>query len=68
MGYNNLSESAMTDDARAREAERILYLMRDVSMERVTVKEWAFMCDMKTASFISTKQLFWLRDLKDKYL
>lgn len=68
MGYNDLSDSGMDNGARVEEAKRILERMKDVLVESVTMKEWIFISEMKQATFVTTKQLFWLRDLKDKYL
>lgn len=68
MGYNKLGDSGMDDDARLAEASRILEILKDVPAERATARERGFLAQMRAARFVSTNQLFWLRDLKDKYL
>ena len=66
MSYHDLSECTLTDDERRAEANRILLLIVDAPgksqhevefIEKVR-KPWAT---------VSVKQLFWLRDLKDKF-
>lgn len=63
------------NDARNAEAHRILFDMglKDAAFEQS--KEEDFVAEMverfeeyKGRTFVSSKQLFWLRDLKDKYL
>jgi hypothetical protein len=67
VGYNNLSESGMSDDARKQEAVRIVTILEE-HHHRMQNHESDFVNKMRTAWSVSTKQLFWLRDLKDKYL
>jgi hypothetical protein len=70
MGYNDLSDSGMTDVERRDEATRICNLvLPNVGDYTMSQKELKFMMDIADKSKpVSTKQLFWLRDLKDKYL
>lgn len=70
MGYNDLSESGMTAEERRNEATRLCNMIRptvgDYTMKQHELK---FVMDIADGSKpVSTKQLFWLRDLKDKYL
>lgn len=67
MGYNSLSEAGMTDEARKQEAARIVAMLEE-HRHRMQNHESDFVNKMRTAWSVSTKQLFWLRDLKDKYL
>lgn len=70
MGYNDLSDSGMTEAERRDEATRICNIVLP-SVGDYTMKqnELKFMLDISDKRKpVSTKQLFWLRDLKDKYL
>jgi hypothetical protein len=70
MGYNSLSESGMTAEDMRIEATRIcdmiLPAVGDYTMKRHELKFVMDISDKRKP--VSTKQLFWLRDLKDKYL
>jgi hypothetical protein len=70
MSYHDLSDSGMSDQDRRAEATRIcgmiLPAVGDYTMKQ---KELKFVMDIADKRKpVSTKQLFWLRDLKDKYL
>ena len=70
MGYNDLSESGMTPEDMRAEATRICDMIRpavgDFTMKQNELKFVMDIADKHKP--VSTKQLFWLRDLKDKYL
>ena len=70
MGYHDLSDSGMTAQERRNEATRILRILDDqCSFEDFRPHEQEFMDKMDQPDVpVSTKQLFWLRDLKEKYL
>ena len=58
-------ESGSTPDTRRVEADKLLKI---IEVEQLTPKEAAFVEQMADSKFVSPKQLFWLRDIKDKYL
>jgi len=60
-------DSGSTSDSRRAEADKLLNLIQDFS-EQLTPKEAAFIESITDSEMVSTKQLFWLRDIKDKYL
>jgi len=60
-------DSGSTPDSRRAEADKLLAIIEDFS-EQLTPKEASFVEQVWSADFISPKQLFWLRDIKDKYL
>ena len=67
MGYNNLSESGMTGSDMRSEASRIVTMIED-SIDQMTPVERRFVESMgDDFAPVSIKQLFWLRDLRDKY-
>lgn len=70
MGYNSLSESGMTpDEQRAEATRRVRAFIREGSYNIMSVKERAFVTSMSDETKpVNVKQLFWLRDLGDKYL
>lgn len=67
MSYNDLSESTLTPYERREEASRIVNRIQDC-LEQMTPGERRFVelmnCDFAP---VSVKQLFWLRDLNEKY-
>lgn len=65
MGYNNLSESGMTGIDRWQEAVRILGIIKGA---KLTIREQTFVNGLNQGSGLTTKQLFWLRDIKDRFL
>lgn len=69
MAYHPLTSDTggFADDRRA-EADRILDILRVICDDDYTPKEAAFIEDMARGGTVSPKQLFWLRDIKDKYL
>jgi hypothetical protein len=69
MAYNDLTrESGGDDKQRVEEAHRILKILADVDSDGMTAKERDFVNQMQGCFECTTKQLFWLRDIKDKYL
>jgi hypothetical protein len=68
MSYHDLSESTLTPEQRADERNRLVGMLLEVEY-RMTNAEQSFVSDQRRATWPpSVKQLFWLRDLKDKYL
>jgi len=67
MSYNDLSESTLTPQERRQEASRIVDRIQDC-LNQMTPGERRFVesmgCDFAP---VSVKQLFWLRDLSEKY-
>jgi hypothetical protein len=67
MSYHDLSECTLTADERQAEAMRIADMLTDMS--KMSQKEREFVLLMGSAHVVvSTKQIFWMRDLRDKYL
>ena len=66
MSYHSLSECTLTDDERVAEKNRIVKRIENL-MENATNKEREFVGKMSDASFVSVRQLFWLRDLNGKF-
>ena len=68
MTYHDLSkDTAQTPERRVEEAHEITKLLSDV-IEQMNPNEQTFVEAMGDCVVCSPKQLFWLRDLKDKYL
>ena len=70
MAYHPLSrESGGSAEDRRTEADRILKMLDEqFSGDSFTVKEAHFISEMLLGGEVSPKQLFWLRDIKEKYL
>lgn len=69
MGYHDLSDSGMSDSARRDEATRIVAMFPEVLEDMGRTKaDFIRRISNNPRMPISTKQLFWLRDLKDKWL
>ena len=69
MSYHDLSECTLSDDERLAEAKHIAQMLSaDDTIMRLSEKEYDLVRKMKGANFCSTKQLFWLRDIKDRVL
>ena len=69
LSYHDLSECTLTPDERFQEKNRILtILQRSLEPYTFTDREFKFIKEMLSAQRVSTKQLFYLRDIKDKYL
>lgn len=67
MGYNDLSECTLTASERVAEANRIVSRLANNCEDEMTPKERDFVSKMEGADYCSIKQLFWLRDISDKY-
>jgi hypothetical protein len=67
MGYNDLSECTLTSDERVAEKDRIVSRLTGSCQDELNPKEHEFVTKMESASYVSVKQLFWLRDISDKY-
>lgn len=68
MSYHDLSSCTLNADERREEATRIIAILCETDQE-LTTKETQFVEDVGSIDVpISVKQLFWLRDIKDKYL
>ena len=68
MSYHPLtSESGGDEQARVQEARTIVRMLEEVP-EQLTSKELSFVAEMADADHCTVKQIFWLRDIKDKYL
>ena len=65
MSYNDLSECTLTPAERLEEAGRIVEMLADY-MDELSFKEQTFVEGMQSSC--SVKQLFWLRDIKDRVL
>ena len=69
MSYHPLAnDTGGTAEDRRAEADRILKLFDNLGIEGMTAKEQEFIDDMDFGGEVTPKQLFWLRDIKDKYL
>ena len=66
MSYNDLTELTLTADERIAEAGRILRIIESDGLENFRPNEQKFLEQMHDASFVSMKQLLWLRDLLSK--
>lgn len=67
MSYHDLSTCTLDDDERRAEADRICKIVEDET-EQMTATELKFVEKMADGGPVSVKQLFWLRDIKDKYI
>lgn len=56
-----------TPDGRRVEANKLIKIIEGYGIE-LTPKETAFVEQMADSEYVSPKQLFWLRDIRDKYL
>jgi hypothetical protein len=65
MSYHDLSECTLTNDERVAEKDKIINSLLNES--RLTDNERRFIWDISTSDFVSVKQLFWLRDIYNKY-
>ena len=67
MTYHSLSECTLTDDERRAEADRLTVIIGEFE-DRLTPNELAFVKKQRDGFPVSVKQLFWLRDIRDKYV
>ena len=66
MSYHNLSECSLTVDERRAEADRLTVMIGQFQ-EKLTEAELDFVKRCRNGFPISVKQLFWLRDINNKY-
>lgn len=66
MSYHDLSSCTLSADERRAEADRIVGMLEGC-LEQMTPNESDFIERVSDGIPISVKQLFWLRDIKDKY-
>ncbi len=66
MGYHDLSRSTLTADERRAEADRLTGIIGEFE-NRLTDTERQFVKKTRDGFPISVKQLFYLRDIKDRY-
>ena len=68
MTYHPLTQESGGDElSRIQEARTIVRMLEECSDE-MTERQRDFVNQMANSDYCSTKQLFWLRDLKDRYL
>lgn len=68
MTYHDLSECTLNADERRAEADKLCDIILDFAKDNLTETEFKFLEYISDGGSISVKQLFWLRDIKDKYL
>lgn len=66
MGYHDLSECTLDPVERRSEADHLIKIIQNSSVETLSQKEQDFVDSMDSDRAVSVKQLFWLRDIKDK--
>lgn len=66
MSYHDLSSSSLTARERVEEKNRIMKMLDGI--DGFTPVEEKFIGQIENSDFVSVKQLFWLRDLTEKYL
>lgn len=68
MVYHPLtSESGGDENSRINEAREIVRMLEEFT-EEMKPNERSFVESMADCDYCTTKQLFWLRDIKEKYL
>lgn len=70
MTYHPLTkESGGDDKARIEEARRIVRILEEfMDSDKLSEKDKQFLTEMTDCDFCTTKQLFYLRDIKDKVI
>jgi len=63
MSYHDLSSCTLNADERREEADRLLKI---IDYDACSQREKSFLEQVQDGIPISVKQLFWLRDIKDK--
>ena len=66
MSYHDLSESTLTNDERVAEKDKIIERLIPGFIV-VTDSEHRFLLQIEHSDIVSVKQLFWLRDINNKY-
>jgi hypothetical protein len=68
MSYHDLSECTLSDDERQAEARRLIEMIAPQE-EKLSKQENGFIRDRLFHNcHVTVKQLFWLRDIKDRVL
>jgi hypothetical protein len=68
MTYHALTQdSGGSEKDRVEEARRICRLLEEFQ-DQMSSREVEFLSDMTDCDYCTTKQLFYLRDIKDRYL
>jgi hypothetical protein len=69
MSYHDLSECTLSDSERSAEADKIIAMLdADNVVMKLSDKEYDFISKQRNSVYCSVKQLFWLRDIKDRVL
>jgi CBS domain containing-hemolysin-like protein len=69
VSYHDLSECTLSPEERYKEAEEIIQMISEVKdFEDLSESEQSMINSVQHFQICSVKQLFWLRDIKDKYL
>jgi hypothetical protein len=69
MSYHDLSECTLSDSERLAEADEIVAMLdADDVVMKLSEKEYSFISKQRNSAYCSVKQLFWLRDIKDRVL
>jgi hypothetical protein len=68
VSYHPLSNDSGSDENRRIEEARTIVRMLEEVTEQMTQKERDFVEQMADCDYCTVKQVFWLRDIKDKYL
>jgi ribosomal protein L16 Arg81 hydroxylase len=69
MSYHDLSECTLSDSERLAEADEIVAMLdADDVVIRLSDKEYDLISKQRNSVYCSVKQLFWLRDIKDRVL
>jgi hypothetical protein len=67
LSYHDLSECTLTPEERSAEADRIIEMLEGYESE-LRPNEKDMMARVEATGACSVKQLFWLRDIKDRIL
>lgn len=62
------NEIGSTPEDRRAEADRLVKIISENGLSQLEPRELDFVCEMDEGRPVSPKQIFWLRDIKDKYL
>lgn len=63
------NDTGGTPEDRRSEADRLVKIISEqAGLSALTPKELDFVAQMDEGGSVSPKQVFWLRDIKDKYL
>jgi hypothetical protein len=67
MSYHDLSSCSLTEDERREEADRLSVIIGEFQ-DKLTETELSFIKKQRDGFPVSVKQLFWMRDIRDRYL